>query len=214
MNKTKRYARKSRQQEQFELILIVCEGEKTEIKYFEELKKLYKLSQVTIDSKSDSDPKSVVERAIEIIDDKKKKYDYVYCVIDVDRHANLKDAKTLVKQHSKSRKKTQIQLIISCPCFEYWILLHYQNTCKNYYLNQSSPCQEVMKELKDHLPKYEKGYQKFGEVINEKRLEEAIARAKQYQKQGEENSSYTEVYQVVEKMYEIKNKIESFRQSR
>lgn len=202
--------RKLRRQDSFDIILIVCEGEKTEIKYFEALKEFYKLQQAVIIAKpnSKSDPCNIVKEAKQEIGENKERYDYVYCVVDIDSHANLKRAKTLVNQHNKSGEKTKITLIASCPCFEYWILLHYENTNKSYYTGSSSPCEQVTKALKKHIKDYKKDYDKFKNVITSG-LNQAMKNSKQFQ-QLEATSSYTEVYQVVEKMLEIKEKREAF----
>lgn len=105
--------RKLRRQDSFDIILIVCEGEKTEIKYFEALKEFYKLQQAVIIAKpnSKSDPCNIVKEAKQEIGENKERYDYVYCVVDIDSHANLKRAKTLVNQHNKSGGKQKSHLL-------------------------------------------------------------------------------------------------------
>jgi hypothetical protein len=44
-----------------------------------------------------------------------------------------------------------VHVLINCPCFEFWILLHYRNTGKFF-----SKCSKVETEVKKELPGYEK----------------------------------------------------------
>ncbi|EOI5106874.1 TPA: RloB domain-containing protein, partial [Campylobacter jejuni] len=86
--KTKIRDRKTRKNE-YEAILIVCEGEKTEINYLKQLKNFFRLNNITIDiiPSENSSPLQVVKFA------KKKNdlfdYNEVYCVFDKDTHANF-----------------------------------------------------------------------------------------------------------------------------
>ena len=103
--------------------MIVCEGEKTEKLYFEDLISTENLSSVNVQvySGRGSDPKSVVETAIEEKDKQSQhlEFDEVYCVIDRDAHQTFDDAKKLAKGHN-------INLIVSYPSFEYWYLCHFK----------------------------------------------------------------------------------------
>ena len=49
------------------------------------------------------------------------------------------------------REIENIHIIINNPCFEYWLLLHFEATVKFY-----STYDEMLKQLKKHLPDYEK----------------------------------------------------------
>jgi hypothetical protein len=75
-------------------------------------------------------PKTLVERASELKKiaerearrqkDDFLKYDEVWCVFDVDAHPNLADALQQARANS-------ILLAVSNPCFELWLLLHFQD---------------------------------------------------------------------------------------
>lgn len=108
--------------------LIVCEGSSTEPEYFNELKRKLRLSSVQIDviaSRGESEPINIVERAIS----KKREgarqgvpYSNIWCVIDVEvppRHESLE--KAMVKP-----KDNKVEIILSNPFFEYWLLLHFE----------------------------------------------------------------------------------------
>lgn len=120
--KSRDLRRKAPTREVYKAVLIICEGEKTEKLYFENLVAYEKLSSVNIQifSGKGSDPKSVVETAIQKIEEQSQylAFDEVYCVIDRDSHKTFEKAKALAKKH-------KIQLIVSYPSFEYWYLCHF-----------------------------------------------------------------------------------------
>jgi len=143
---------------------ICCEDSKAAPRYFEDLRIDRKLSRqsVVIDTKKHgSDPGNVVERAIKFRNERNRNGDYseedkdqVWAVIDVDQHENIENA----IQNAQSKG---IHLAISNPCFEYWILLHFEDTAA-YVTN----CDELIsKHLKKHLPHYDKGKTGFSEFV-------------------------------------------------
>lgn len=144
-------------------ILIVCEGEKSETLYFEAMKADRDMGLTTVHveiygGQCGSAPISVVQFALQLvakraIDAKrstfKLPFEQVFCVMDVDRHPTLDAALDLIE---RSRNKVPIQGIVSCPCFEFWYLLHFGFTAKPYHsFTQLKP------DLLTHLPGYEKG---------------------------------------------------------
>jgi hypothetical protein len=108
-------------------ILIVCEGTRTEPSYFQDMRRLCR-SPIDLELSPGGTPKTLVERAA-----KKKKeatklgkkdrnllYDSVWCVFDVDEHPFLPEAKEQATANG-------IHLAVSNPCFELWLLLHFQD---------------------------------------------------------------------------------------
>lgn len=80
--------REAQKREPYDLVLIVCEGGKTEPKYLQELRDAFKLSTANIRIAGDecgSSPRSVVDYALTTYR-KEKKYNRVFCVFDKDRH--------------------------------------------------------------------------------------------------------------------------------
>ena len=85
----------------------------------------------------------------------------VFWIIDLDKlvqesRLTKKGVKSPIQEFKEYQnvilnKYSNITIIINNPCFEYWILLHYKSTTKNF-----NNCAEVEKELKKHLPDYEK----------------------------------------------------------
>lgn len=83
------YCRKEAIREPYDVVLIVCEGEKTEPGYFEGLKKAHRLSSANIKvvSGEGSDPVSIVKHALR--ECQKGGYDRVFCVFDRNGHMIL-----------------------------------------------------------------------------------------------------------------------------
>jgi hypothetical protein len=145
-------------------ILIVCEDDVSAPNYLEALKKKFKLTAASIrivGSGSRSQPIQVVTRAIEEKDKSQgeasgaEPFEQVWCVIDGDYGAKVKPARKLAIESG-------IQLAISTPCFEYWVLLHFQE-----YGTSENQCNDVIHVLKTHIPDYEKGSCEFDDVVKE-----------------------------------------------
>ena len=137
-----------------ETILILCEGKNPECRYFEKLAaKLPIESRVTVQHGKDKALISLGKKAIK--EQEESEYSKVYLVIDDDGRSNeIKKLRNELQQHK------QIILIISDPCFEFWLLLHFTKTTRPFKHTKGgkSACDQVIQELKKkgRLPKYEK----------------------------------------------------------
>jgi RloB-like protein len=112
--------------------LLYCEGEVTEPEYFRDLRRFLRnpLVEIEIGDGKRNDPKGLVELAKKRRDaaqrdakrekDESLLFDEVWCVFDVDDHANLREA---IQQAAAA----SISLAISNPCFELWILIHFKD---------------------------------------------------------------------------------------
>ncbi|MGV9361971.1 RloB family protein [Amycolatopsis sp. NPDC003731] len=119
-------------------ILIVTEGSVTEPQYFQGLAKHYKATGVEVcglkvvgDGRGD--PLKVVERANQESENgrllgRRTGYSSIWCVMDVDTHANLEEA-------VREAKRRRYNLAISNPCFELWLVWHYAD--HNAYISTS-----------------------------------------------------------------------------
>lgn len=169
--------RRKKLREPYDVVLIVCEGAKTEPAYFSSLKNELRLSSTNIHicgRECGSAPISVVDYAI---DECKKSggYNRVYCVFDKDRHVSYVAAVDKVRR-TKLRGGTKIFAITSVPCFEYWLLLHFDDSARPYGASaRLSPCEELLKDLKTHIADYEKGIDVF--QITYPSVAQAIRRA-------------------------------------
>jgi hypothetical protein len=131
-------------------ILIVCEGTKTEPGYFEDFRQRYR-RVVELELSPGGVPKTLVERAAEMKKDadaragkdENERYDEVWCVFDIDDHPKIDDAKQQARDNG-------IKLAISNPCFELWVLLHFQE--QSAHISRA----KLRAECRKHLPRYEK----------------------------------------------------------
>lgn len=158
--KPKNNLRSGPKRESYQRALIVCEGSKTEPQYLKELAGVRKLStaNIVIDGKCDSSPISVANYAFKEFDKEKSRggaYDKVFCVFDKDSHTSYEQALNVIR---RKRPSGVFRAIVSVPCFEYWILLHYVYTAQPYQkTGAKSPCGNVIESLKQHITEYEKG---------------------------------------------------------
>ncbi|TQR61525.1 RloB family protein [Campylobacter troglodytis] len=191
------------------VILIVCEGEKTEKNYFNRLKNFLKLTSVSIEILPSSHPTPM--QVINYVGQKAKKvseYDEIYCVIDRDTHKDFD--KALSKVQSIKLKNTILKAIVSDPCFEFWILCHFTATTQHFGGN--SPCLQVQKhkDFKKNLPHYSKDYD-FRDIITSHLLT-AIKNSKAVNKANlsTKQSTYTQVVELVERLQGLAKECWSF----
>ena len=76
-----------------------------------------------------------------------KDYDKTFCVFDQDQHPGYQTALNKIKGREKSGEHP-ISAITSVPCFEFWLLLHFRMTTRNFATTSGSICDHVIKELK------------------------------------------------------------------
>ena len=83
---------------------------------------------------------------------------------------------------NRRTRSTNIEIILSDPCFEYWLLLHFELTDRPFVAvgKGRAACDEVIAALRRHRPEYRKNepriYEQFQEhvdtaVSNAERLE-------------------------------------------
>lgn len=210
MRTAKELARKKASRAPYERILIVCEGRKTEPYYFMGLRTALRLNRANVaiaDKKRGLDPTALVQYAIEELS-KDPEFDHVYCVFDKDKHAGYNGAIDRIRSISGSRRYS-MHAITSVPCFEIWLLLHFLYTTRAYVAPlQDSNAELVIRDLKDHLPEYEKGLKDTFAALADK-TETAIGHAKSLEKfhetSGTDNPS-TRVYILVEYLQKLGNK--------
>ena len=122
----KRFAKQAKKSTPRELVtyfLILCEGEKTEPNYFKSFPK--KVGKIIYDIEFEGGGIStikVVEKAIELRDKSKQKYDSVWAVFDRDSFkANSFNCAIL------KARANDIKCAWSNEAFELWYLLHFHN---------------------------------------------------------------------------------------
>ena len=205
--------REEQKREPYDLVLIVCEGGKTEPNYLMELRDAFRLSTANIEIVGEacgSSPRNVVDYALaECRSRKRQKYNRIFCVFDKDRHPSYKEALAKVRD-VKLSKGESIQAITSVPCFEFWLLLHFTYTTRSFGSSGASGsiCASVIKELKkkNRLPGYNKGMANLFLPLLEK-LPDAIKNARLLAEHGEVSGSdnpSTQMHQLVEYLRDLK----------
>ena len=113
-------------------LLIFCEGERTEPEYIDALKRQPAVRDVAaVDLRVEtgqggSVPRTLVSMAVDARSramDEDAEIDEFWCLFDVEwprNHPGLKDAVERADQNA-------IQLAVSNPCFELWLILHFQD---------------------------------------------------------------------------------------
>lgn len=125
----------------YKKILILCEGEQTEVRYFNSLKSCNHLTSLHIIKCKENTPVRLVNHAIRLKEreDVSDPYNSIWVLFDKDNHTHTKDA--FFKAY-----KENINIIYSSRCFEYWYLLHYEYTTRDFF-----SCIELIKQLEKYL---------------------------------------------------------------
>jgi hypothetical protein len=163
-----------------ERFLIVCEDNKSAVNYFNALVEHFGISATSVQvagSNGNTQPIQVAEKAIELKriaarrDSGTVPFDHVWCVIDGDYGSKIHNARA-------KAKKNGVKLAISTMCFEYWVLLHFEETGK-----PTIDCDCLVSILRrTHIKKYEKGKCDFKDIV--KRVHNACKRAERLRKPG------------------------------
>lgn len=144
-------ARSAKKRKLLRRIAIVGDGI-TEKIYFEQLKELEKVKDVVIKpelpskSSKGGSYKKAINAAKSLVGEG---YDHVYCLIDFDTVVSENKLAKL-KQELKDMDN-KITVYINNPCFEAWVLIHYEKTGKAF-----DDCTAVEKTITKHLKDYRK----------------------------------------------------------
>lgn len=176
---------------------MVCEGERTEPLYFHALKDRLRLRTLDVKGTGGADPRKLVDFATDLRDEEKRHgdgFDFVYCVFDRDAHTTFEEA-------SNAAQGRGIRLARSWPCFEFWLLLHFEYSRKAYARRgRRSACDACIQDLRRHIPNYSKGDRAYLDGLWD-RLDAAVDTARRVLEDAKgtdgENPS-TEVHELVE----------------
>ena len=177
------YARRAPEREPYDVVLIVCEGEKTEPYYFEGLRRAWGLSSANIRVRSAgaSDPLSLVQFALAEM--RSGDYDRGFCVFDRDTHAGFEQALQQIAQSLEGREG-RLTEIVSWPCFEVWVLLHFIRTTRAF-----PACEQVIREIAKHYGEYAKAMRNVFDALTDK-IDVAIANADHLENHNRDTGSY------------------------
>ncbi len=209
-------ARKKGQRATYDRILIVTEGSKTEPNYLGEIRSEYRLNTANVQvepSAYGTSPLQVVSYAetlflegSELKHIEPRAFEYVYVVFDRDDHDTYHNALAKMdainrKYFNDNRKRVHFLAIPSVPCFELWLLLHFEEVHAPLHRN------EVYQRLSTYIPDYEKGG-KGHYALTKINLEIAAERANalsQLHNEYDGVNVYTAIHKLVAKLINLRN---------
>lgn len=202
-------ARRKAKRSPYSKVLIVCEGEKTEPLYFEDLKSYYQLNSANIEITGDcgSAPISIFDHANQRYREEARAgdpFDKVYCVFDKDQHETYDEALEKIRDADPQGIFIAIN---SVPCFEYWLILHFHYTTKPFeQLPGNSAANQMLGELLRFMPDYEKGQERvFSALIENLELAKDTAeRTLQVARHNHTDNPSTNVQDLVGYLQKIK----------
>lgn len=109
------------------IIRVLTEGKVTEPGYIRMLERRYLDVKIEIDPKDTGVPLTLVRLAREYQKQNKKRnpaYDEIWCIFDIDQHPNIEQA-------IQEARDSGIHVVISNPCFELWLVLHYRDQTRH-----------------------------------------------------------------------------------
>lgn len=131
-------------------VLVICEDVKSCRVYLQDAAIYFRSNAVVeVTHCGNTDPLGIVKDAIK----RKKHHEEVYCAVDRDTHDNFEAAIKLAEQN-------KIKMIVSYPCYEFWLLLHFHLNRKPYAATGgASACDNLISDLcrKPGMKGYTKG---------------------------------------------------------
>ena len=124
-------------------------------------------------------------------------------IIDTDRWKNIP------KIIEACNELENMFVAVSNPCFEFWILLHFDYTTKLFGTSGDSPCMDLIKNnLKVFIEDYEKGDRAIMLPIIKSGLEMAVANAKRANETAKRNGTdnpTTQMDELVDYLKDLKD---------
>ena len=208
--KAKSLERKKASKMPYEKILIVCEGQKTEPYYFEELKDFYEIdtANIRISGECGSDPVSVVRHGQNLYKEELQKsepFDKVFCVFDRDNYGEKFYEAIRITESLKPNNV--FKAITSIPCFEVWFILHF-----NYFstaletIGKKTCGMRTITELEKYWPAYTKGCSGSFEHVRDhiERAKALSSRLLAESKKSGSTNPLTNVHELVEYLQNVK----------
>lgn len=141
-------------------------------------------------------------------------YDYIICMIDMDRilhnQAEMQSYSRLKKKYERTIYNGKVIFIETNPCTEFWFLLHF---LPDAVARQYATYEQLLPELQKHMPGYEKTKRYFirtnlYKYLTEKgNLEKAITNSEKicqsYKASREYSIAYSEIHKIFKLLKEI-----------
>lgn len=185
--------------------LVVCEDVVSAPAYFKALKGFKKWTATfvkEVGSDGHTQPRQVVERAIELCERAKRPdagtepFGEIWCVLDGDYGSKIAEARSLASTHG-------IELAITTQCFEYWLLLHFVQSAKPVI-----KCSEHIAQLKEsHVPDYDKGKCDYLQFVTN--VDQACKWAEELRRPGIARGDLPENQNPCSEIYKLVQAIES-----
>lgn len=172
--------RKTDVRRQKETLLVITNGERTECDYFEGLRKEPWVTVTLRTRFHNGEPNDAVTLAVQI--SQSDEYDKVWVVCDVDEY----DVSLAIQRS----REGEIDLALSVPSFEVWLILHLSIKCPGF--NDAVQAGQYLAKL---LPKWDKANLRFADFRDG--VAPAIQRAKSRGEPPADNPS-TDVWRLVE----------------
>jgi hypothetical protein len=208
--------RRKAQRQPAERLLIVCEGSKTEPLYLGEIRQQLRLPSANVlvqPAAYGTEPLRIVEYAERLFTEGQRalgiharSFDRVVVVFDRDEHHTYHAALQRVaalngRLENDERIKVPFEAVVSVPCFELWLLLHFEDVFAPLHRD------EVMVRLRGYLAGYAKG-QGSHWVVTRERLDVATARANALLAAGhtaeDGTQPHTNMHELVHRLLHLK----------
>lgn len=158
-------------------ILLVCEGRESEPGYFRRLRALYGLTNVRVVAGNAATDYGSVLRRTEELCARIETCDFAYAVCDGDSMRIPVEPERRIRTGTP-RRQAILRSAITMPCFEYWLLLHFE------YTDAAHTCSGALDRLmRSHWPTYAKRDDIF-DKINREHVEQARANARRLAASG------------------------------
>jgi len=188
-------------------VAIIGEGE-TEWFYFDSLRISNRYSfKMAPDFPSHSDIGHILKLAERYSNEG---YDYVVCLIDMDRIKQNPTEWKKYQKHKTERKYKHVIFIETYPCTEFWFLLHFvPNLSTRLYRSY----EELLPELQKYMPEYDKTKQYFTRTnlycylkehgdIN-RAMENSEKLSELSKANPDDEVSYSEIYKVIKLLNDL-----------
>ncbi len=195
----------------------MCEGAKTEPLYLGEIRQQLRLPSANVQVQPaawGTEPLRIVEYAERLFTEGQRalgiharSFDRIVVVFDSDEHhsyhAALQRVSTLNgRLENDERVKLPFEAVVSVPCFELWLLLHFEDVLAPLHRD------EAVARLRGHVGGYAKGQGSHWAVTHD-RLEVATARANALVAAGhtadDGTQPYTNMHELVHRLLHLKD---------
>lgn len=200
----------------YDRLLIVCEGEKTEPQYLCEIQQAYRLATTHVQvlhGQFGTEPQQVLKYALAVFKEgahersvHARAFDRIVVVFDRDEHnsyhaALAQAAVQTGKLRNDNGAGVPLDVVPSVPCFELWLLLHFEEVQAPLHRNKA------LDRLKVHLPGYAKGGSGYW-AATQARLVVATQRAERLAETTTAHDGtqpYTAMHQLVSRLVHLKD---------